>query len=153
MIEGAVLLVAGLVAVADGLRLVIFKNPRSVEDITGPGRYLLVISVLMVVVGAAHLLASWRPRPKDAVAALIPAEDIAWRRLALTAGALVVYLVLLDLVGYFPSTLLFFVLILRAMGEPLGLRLAFLSIAFAVSLYVVFVRLCGMTFPHGLLFT
>ena len=53
LIEGVVLLAAGLIGVVDGLRLVVYRNPKSIEDLTGPGRYLLAVSVLLVIVAVS----------------------------------------------------------------------------------------------------
>src|SRR5688572_20677229 len=88
-LEGVALFTAGLVATADALRLIYFKNRNSVEDITGPGRYLIVVGVLMTIVGVTYAAVMWRI-PENPSAN--PVEDRASdRMLILVIGVLSLY--------------------------------------------------------------
>ncbi len=107
VVEAAVLFLAGLIAVVDGLRLIVYKSPYSVEDITGPGRYLIVVGVALCVTGLAYFRRSRAATPGPA-----PSAEGAKGRLALMSGAFAVYLLLLNYAGYLLSTLAFFLLIL-----------------------------------------
>jgi putative tricarboxylic transport membrane protein len=150
MIEGGALLAIGLIGVGDALRLILYRNPRSIEDLTGPGRYLLVISALMAVVGLLYLVSQVRQSPP---AEATEARNKAARyRVIATVMVLAAYIALIDLIGYFWSTSIFFVLILRVFGFASWPRTLALSATLSLSYYVIFVRLFEMPFPHGMLF-
>lgn len=150
-IEGIVLLAAGLIGVVDGLRLVVYRNPKSIEDLTGPGRYLLAVGVLLVIVAVCFLFAQWRAQP---VAEPVSTADKASRTtFAYTVAVLIAYAVLIDLVGYLISTSIFFVLILRVFGFKSWLHAVLLGLAMSAVYYVLFMRVLEMPFPHGVLFS
>jgi hypothetical protein len=149
LVEGGVLLVAGLVGITDALRLIVYRNPRSIEDLTGPGRYLFVISSLITVVAVVYLFAQYRERP-----ALAPtASKESRRKVIATVLVLALYIALIGVVGYVWSTPVFFVLILRVFGFKSWVGTAALSLTMSIAYYVVFVRLFEMPFPRGLVFS
>ena len=147
-IEGIVLLASGLIGVADGLRLVVFKNPASVEDFTGPGRYLFVVSLLLAVVGAFYL-AVMRRVPEAAHESAVE-DRSSDRTLVAIVAVLGLYILLIDFAGYFLATLIFFPLILRVLGLKVGVRMALIAVAMGLSFYLLFVRLFGMSLPRGI---
>jgi putative tricarboxylic transport membrane protein len=145
VVEAAVLVLAGVIAVVDGLRLIVYKSSYSVEDITGPGRYLLVVGVALCTTGLAYFIRS-RAEPSGSARS---AEQVAKRRLALMSGAFAVYLLLMNPAGYLLSTLVFFLLILPVFGFRSRVSIAILSVGFTATFYVIFVWLLGMIFPRG----
>ena len=148
LVEGGVLLVAGLVGMTDAVRLIVYKNPKSIEDLTGPGRYLFVISCLITVVAVLYLISQYRERPPLVVAA----NKESRRKVISTVLVLALYIALIDIVGYVWSTPIFFVLILRVFGFKSWVSTVVLSLAMSIVYYVIFVRLFEMPFPHGLVF-
>jgi len=143
LIEGLVLLAFGLVGLADGLRLVIFKNPASVEDITGPGRYLVAVSLLLTIVGVLYL-AMMRGNDEPAPSDREETRSVVW-----TVVVLGLYVLLIDLIGYFWATQIFFLLILQVVGLRLSLRMVLIGAAMGMGFYMVFIRLFGMSLPRG----
>jgi hypothetical protein len=151
LIEGAVLLSCGLIGLVDGLRLIYFKNRASVEDFTGPGRYLFVVALLMAVLGAVYMMVA-RSEPAAAPAEPAKSRELTHSILA-TVAVLGLYILLIDLIGYFWSTQVFFLLILRVVGMPFSIRTTIIGVAMGLGFYLLFVRLFGMSFPHGRIFS
>jgi hypothetical protein len=149
LVEGGVFLVVGLVGMTDAVRLIVYKNPRSIEDLTGPGRYLFVISCLITVVAVLYLISQYRERPPLALAANKESRSKAIS----TVLVLALYIALIDIVGYAWSTPIFFVLILRVFGVKSWVSTAVLSLTMSIAYYVIFVRLFEMPFPRGLMFS
>jgi hypothetical protein len=149
LIEGGALLIAGLVGMGDGLRLVYFKNAHSVEDLTGPGRYLFLISLFLALNGAIYLWAQYR---QSAVSGqVVEKSNDSRRKVATILLILAVYIFFVDKVGYLVSTSMFFVVLLKSIGQESWLRAIFISIMMTVVFYIVFIRMAGMIFPRGAL--
>lgn len=150
-IEGLVLLASGLIGVADGLRLIVFKNRASVEDFTGPGRYLFVVSLLLALVGLLYL--AFARRLPDIGDASAPQDSDSDRKLIAIVAVLGFYILLIGFVGYFWATQVFFLLILRVLGLTFGIRMVLISVAMGAGFYILFVRLFGMSLPRGMFFS
>jgi len=146
LVEGAVLLVFSFAGLAEGLRLVIYKDPYTVYDPLGPGLYIIAIGLGMMVLGVAHLIVHSRTSPVMQKARV----DKTMRfRLISTVAACVVYILLIYIVGYLPATVLFFLLQFRIQGIRSWTRIIALSVILAGLYYLVFVQYCGMVFPVG----
>lgn len=149
LVEGGVFLVAGLIGMTDAVRLIVYRNPRSIEDITGPGRYLFVISCLITVVAVLYLISQYRERPPVAVTTNKESRS----KVISTVFVLALYIALISIVGYVWSTPIFFFLILRVFGFKSWASTAVLTLTMSIAFYVIFVRLFAMPFPRGLVFS
>ncbi len=147
-IEGLILVGISLVSVAESLRLIYYKDPQMMMDWLGPGYYLLLMSIGMLVTGVIHIYHHLR---KGQTIAKEKTSKEMTIRLITSFVACAIYLILIDIIGYAIATFVFFILMFRIVGIrswPYNLVLsAFLSVAY----YFVFVKFCSMVFPRGIL--
>jgi len=149
LIEGVLVLVFSLVAMVEGLRLILYKDPYILYDPLGPGLYILVLSLGMMAVGIIHLVLNYRKFPGMGRAAMTKQMRV---QLFSSIGVLALYILLVDFVGYFAATLLFFFLELKVAGIKSWRTNVMLTLILTVIYYVIFVKLCDMVFPKGILF-
>jgi hypothetical protein len=147
MIEAMIIIAFGLVAMVEGLRLVIYKDPYVFYDPVGPGFYVLALSVGLLIVGAIHLVVNYRK--VGVVAHTAGSREM--RQLFSSIIILVLYLLLISFAGYLVATLLFFLLQFRVTGVTSWRTNVILTLLFTAIYYVIFVRLCEMVFPVGIL--
>lgn len=159
-IEGGILAFAGLVTVGDALRLIFYRNPRSIEDITGPGRYLLIVGALLVLAALAYAALQGREfavsaksarDTRDAQEVEAPSDREGLSKLLWVFGALVVYAFLMPILGYPISTAVFFLAAFRIFGFRSWWATAGMTVAFAGACYLIFAELFSMPFPRGLI--
>ncbi len=148
IVEFLLLLVISLIAIGEGLRLVIYKDPYTLYDPLGPGLYAFAVGLGLLIVAVAYILVDHAtPSGKE-----ITLADKALRlRLLATLVACVIYISLIGVVGYLPATVCFFIMefkIERIKSWPLVIALALIL----SGLYcLVFVHYCGMVFPRGII--
>ena len=146
--EGLITVAIGLVSLLESLRLISYEDPPLVRDLLGPGYYVLLMSLGMLVTGIIHI---YHQRKEHAVA---KEETNKEKRIRLFGSFLTcaLYLVLIDLIGYLIATIAFFILMFRIVGIrswPYNVLLsAFLSVVF----YFVFVKFSSVVFPTGIIF-
>ncbi len=149
LIEGILVLVFGLVAMLEGLRLITHKDPYVLYDPLGPGVYILVLSLGLMAVSVVHFVVNHRKFPgKERVAASKKMRV----QLFGSIGILALYILLLHFIGYLVATLTFFFLELRIAGVKSWRTSVILTFMLTVIYYVIFVKFCDMVFPKGLLF-
>lgn len=146
LIEGAVLLLLSLAGLAEGLRLVIYKDPYTVYDPLGPGLYIIAIGLGLMVLAIIHLIVQSRTAP---VVQKVRADKTMRTRLISTVAACAVTIFLIHIIGYLPATVLFFLLQFRIQGIRSWPRVVALSVILSGLYYLVFVQYCGMVFPAG----
>ncbi len=149
LIEGILILVFSLVAMIEGFRLILSKDPYVLYDPLGPGFYILVLSLGLLAVGLVHFIANYR---KPSGAGKVAASKEMRIQLFSSIGILALYILLVHFVGYGVATLTFFFLELRVAGVKSWRTLVILTLVLTIVYYVIFVRFCGMVFPEGLLF-
>jgi putative tricarboxylic transport membrane protein len=149
LIEGTLVLVFGLVAMLEGLRLITRKDPYVLYDPLGPGVYILVLSLGLMAVSVFHFVANHRKSPGKGKVAASKKMRI---QLFSSIGILVLYILLVQFVGYVVATLTFFFLELRVSGVKSWRNNVILTLMFTVVYYFIFVKFCDMIFPKGLLF-
>jgi hypothetical protein len=148
-IEGILIIGVGLVAVAEGLRLIIYKDPYILYDPLGPGVYVLVLSLGLMATGIVHLISHGRSNPRLKGPGATREASV---QVFSSVGVLVLYILLVHFVGYLPATLVFFFLELRIAGVRSWRSIVFFTLLLSGLYYFVFVRLCLMVFPKGILF-
>jgi hypothetical protein len=149
LIEGVLLLVVGLMAMAEGLRLVIYKDPRVLYDPLGPGLYAVAISIGLMTLGVVHLLAHYGKPP---AMEMVPVDKKMKIRLMSTVAACILYIFLISIVGYLLATILFFFLEFRIERIKSWPLVIVLSLVLSGFYYLVFVQYCNMVFPRGIVF-
>ncbi len=149
LIEGLLLLVLGLVAMIEGLRLVIYKNPHVLYDPLGPGLYITAIGVSLMTVGVVYLVRNYRKTPRMNG---VPVDKQMRIRMMSTITACALYLFLIHIVGYLLATIIFFFLEFRIEGVKSWPLVVVLSLVLSAFYYFIFVQWCSMVFPRGIFF-
>jgi hypothetical protein len=149
LVEVGVFFSLGLLAIYEGIHLVIDRNPNVVYDMLGPGYYIVFIGILLTLLGISHLVINYKKALNSKSEAAHNAINIA---VFGTVGALAIYILLLTNMGYISASFVFLMLEFRVLGEKSWLTNGFISFSITAIFYVVFVYICGMIFPRGLLF-
>src|ERR1700741_3667136 len=115
VIEGLLVLVLSLVGLGVGFRLFLGVDPHAVPDKLGPGYYIVLVSLALVVTSATYLVTNYRKEEVGAVVEAVVNKELRWRVIYMVL-AMVLYIVLLDIVGYAISTAVFFLMQFRIVG-------------------------------------
>jgi hypothetical protein len=146
LIEVLSIVVLSLLTMAEGFRLIIFKDPYILYDPLGPGSYILVLSFGLLAVGIVYFITNYRKPPS---AGRLAESEKVKIQLFSSIGVLALYILLLHFVGYLLSTPIFFFLQLRISGVKSYIKTIVLSLVLSCAYYAVFVKLCGVAFPKG----
>ena len=146
LIEVLLIVVLSLLTMAEGLRLIIFKDPYILYDPLGPGSYILVLSFGLLAVGIVYFITNSR---KPSFAGRITANEKVKVQLYSSIGVLGLYILLLQFLGYLLATPIFFFLQLRISGVKSYIKTIILSLTLSCVYYAVFVKFCGVAFPKG----
>lgn len=149
LIEGILLLVLSFVGLGEGIRLVLDVDPHAVPDTLGPGYYIVLVSVLLVVTSITHLVKNLRREDVGAVVEAVVDKELRWRVVCMIL-AMILYIVLLDIFGYAISTVVFFLMQFRIVGITSWPQNIALTALATVLFYVLFVVYCEMSFPPGI---
>jgi len=116
-------------------------------DIPGPGLYPLICSAILTgLCLLAVLVEIVRHRPPE-----IQGEPMLWLRLGLYVVSLLVFAVLIEPLGFMPTSVLALMLAMRAgEGRPWSQSLV-ISLAGSVAIWFLFDRLLGVPLPAGVL--
>jgi hypothetical protein len=147
--EGALIVVVGLVGMAEGLRLIIHKDPYVLYDPLGPGLYIIAISIGLLAIGAIHLFGHSK---KLSTMERVPIDRKFRIRMISTVAVCAVYIFLITIIGYLLATILFFFLEFRIEGIKSWPFTVVLSLVVSGLYYLVFVQYCSMVFPRGIFF-
>ena len=131
---GAVLLVLAAASLVEAVRLK--------DNWQGAKLMPAVLAVVLAALAAGHL----RPAPADAARPDWP-DAGGRRRIAVVFGALVIYVVLLEPLGFLLSTALFVLCLVRVLGAWSWMTTAALTLSVSLVCHVVFKRWLGMPLP------
>jgi len=141
----AVLLAFGLFAVvrASGLRFGTVAAP-------GPGFFPLCLAMALCLAAVGLIVRAWRAAPAGAPA---PTATASPRRFAVagTLGALLVYALVLEWLGFLLATFALLVFFFRALQRQSWLVVVTGSLATSLLSYLVFKTWLGINLPGGLL--
>lgn len=131
-----------------------FPKGQAAAGITGPAFFPNLLAVVFAAFGAYQILrgfsrgADYPPLDFTAVkASLFHART---RTAFIIVGLIAAYILLLDLIGFIPMTLLFLFVFMKRLGVS-GPRTVLYSVVFTVSIYFLFGRLFTINLPAGLL--
>ncbi len=118
---------------------------------SGPRFVPLVVAIVLIVLSALFLVRTF-VRPDLELAWRSAEEDAAthWPTPGLIAVALVVYVFLLEPLGYPLATALVFVAVTRVLGSRLLLRDAIVGVVLGLVIFVAFTQYLGVSLPAGL---
>ncbi len=149
-VEGLLSIAVSLVTLNESLRLIFFKDPQKLYDVLGPGSYLLLLSIGLLVTGIIHISHHLKKEQSLGITKTKTSKELRNRLI----GSIVVfglYLILIDTIGYLIGSFVFFILEFRIMGIKSWSVNFVLSVIIAATYYFVFVMYCDMVFPRGLL--
>jgi hypothetical protein len=144
LFEGILLIIISFVAIAEGIRLVAYKDAGVLFDPLGPGFYILILSTLLMVVGFLHLIINYR-KNIDIEKATTNREMK--KRMIHIIAALAIYISLIYLIGYFGASIIFFLMIFRILGMNSWPVTILLSLLFTACFYILFVYFGRVVFP------
>ena len=150
LVEGALLTLMSFVSLAEGMRLTVYRDPYTLFDPLGPGRYILVLALGLSAVTVAHFVRAWRDRAGDGAAATA-ANRVGLKQVFRMVAVLVAYIALIQFAGYVTATVLFFVTAFYVVGVT-PMASALLAAICTVCYYFIFVYYGNIVFPHGMLF-
>jgi hypothetical protein len=149
-VERIVVLTISLVASLEGLRIAMQpKAPWLIYDAIGPGVYLLLLGVGLLIVALFHIAAQRKKNSREEQTTGTPGTQ---KRLMGMVAALALYVFLIDWMGFAPASFIFFLLEFRAVGMRSWRFNLALSLGLSATCYVVFVEFCSLVFPAGILF-
>ncbi len=134
-----VVLGGGIMAQSLNLSLGNFHNP-------GPGFMPFILGFSMVLLSLLSYLES-RSKPNCEKMNLWEAE----KPILLIFGGLILYLGVMNVLGYSFSTFLLLIYLMRACGLRNGWRRVWISAVTVIVVYIVFYRLFIIPFPEGVL--
>jgi hypothetical protein len=129
LIEGALIVVVSLVGMAEGLRLIIYKDPYILYDPLGPGLYIIAISIGLLAIAVVHLFGHSKKLP---TMERVPVDRKFRIRMISTVAVCALYIFLITIIGYLLATILFFFLGLKELN--LGLSLSSFPWSFQCSI-------------------
>lgn len=153
LIEGILLLVIGFICLAESLRLISRVDPKKISDILGPGYYIFSLGLLLLIIGMIYLFIHYREALRMEKGSLTQELTIQKINMKVVYMILVfvIYIVLIPIVGYFVSTLLFFFLEFRLAGVRSWKGNVLLTSVVTVLFFFVFIHYCHIVFPRGIL--
>lgn len=114
-----------------------------------------LLAICMIIIALGMLIAAWRRMPEGGHTA---ATNISWDKLWPAFAVLVIYLGIMEFVGFYISSLVVFFVLSTLYGPRLDLaparltRLVGTALAFMGVLYVIFAVFLRVQTPRGLLF-
>ena len=148
LIEGILVMVFSLVAMVEGLRLILYKDPYILYDPIGPGSYILSLSFGLMAVAIVHFMGNYRKFP--GIGKGVANKEMR-TQLFSSIGVLAIYILFVNFIGYLVATLIFFLLELRIAGVKSWRTNVILTLGLTIAYYVIFVKICAMVFPKGML--
>jgi putative tricarboxylic transport membrane protein len=147
-IEVIVIVFIGLIIVAEGLRLTLFKASNVLYDDVGPGGYLLFLGTVMLAMGVWHL---WTSAGTKMDVKKLELADSGEMPVIMTIAVIALYILLINIFGYLLATAIFFFLEFRILGVRSWSFTFLLTVMLSILYYVVFVRFCNVVFPNGII--
>ena len=125
----------------------LISEPEGQYATVGPRAFPAVIGVALAVCGA--WIGFRRSAGSDPAVTVPPLAD--WRAVAPGAAAFLVYIALLEPVGYLLATAVFIPVEARLLGSRSWRRDLMASLVITVTIYVVIAQVLGLRLPAGVL--
>ena len=148
LLEGILLFLLAFVSLVEGLYLMGMESSQKVRDVLGPGFYLVLLSSVLVITSIVHL-ANFR---KQIVTAKSTMSRETGMRVVSIMAVLSIYTFLIGTIGYLFASLIFFLMLFKVVGIKSWRTAVFATLLLTGFYYLVFVQLCNMIFPPGIIF-
>ncbi len=149
IIEGILILVISLVVMTEGFRLITHKVPHILYDRIGPGYYIFILGIALMVTLVFYFIPNYR---KSLSQKKVAVNNKMGTRAMSIFGVFTSYIFLVHIVGYLASTIFFFLLEFRICGVKSWRMNVILTFALTIAYYIIFVKYCDMIFPKGAVF-
>ena len=113
------------------------------------GFFPKTLVTLLLLLSLVSLVQALRQKDSEQAAVKISADG--WTRIAATLATLIGFALVLERLGFLPSTFLLMVLLLRAIEAPRWSKVFTVALATAVASYGLFAWLLGVPLPVGVL--
>jgi hypothetical protein len=145
-IQGLLFILFGAVSTYDGWRISSTVRPSANFDAIGPDRYLLALSIVMMIIGTFLVV-----RPSTLKIAPGAIQIWSWPppHYLSVLVMLVTFVALAPYLGFTAACLLFFLASYRLLGEWTWARVAVYSVLTTAFMYVVFIYLADMSLPKS----
>jgi hypothetical protein len=147
LIEVIVIMVVGLLSIAEGIRLVVGEKIQ-LYDVLGPGFYNAGIGLILTILGILYFISQRGKNLNEKKKGT--SREYRVKMLSMIV-IMAVYIALIDLVGYFFASIPFFLMINKVAGLRSWLTVVIVSLAMTISFYIIFVTWMGTVFPRGVL--
>ncbi|MCG5238354.1 tripartite tricarboxylate transporter TctB family protein [Azospirillum doebereinerae] len=121
----------------------------------GPARFPLIYAGILIVLSAILVIGRLLPTRRNQERAAEPAQPGTGFRFAPVAIGVVataVYIYLISLIGYLPTTVVFLIGMMRLMGQRSWVRTPLLAVGITAFLYLIFLYGLQIPLPVGSLF-
>jgi len=145
-VEFIVLFVLCATAIIQGVYLNMNPDPYALYDAIGPSGFLFIISSLIIITIIVHLI---QERKKIIEVKEGSTEAIDIRKLTYLVGVTAIFILLMDYLGFFVSSMIYFFILFQFYGVQPLINRTILSIVFSVSIYLIFVQALNMSLPYG----
>jgi putative tricarboxylic transport membrane protein len=144
-IDCALLGSVSILGIYEGIRRL--HAPSFTPEPLGPGAYLLVLSIVLLLAVSAEIAVHPQGRAKTRRAEGKGTTSFFCGPVAKAFLGLVLYIILLQYIGYFLSTLCFLIACIRIFGERRWLWVILSGGGLALVFYVLFQKLAGVPLP------
>lgn len=147
-VEGAIFAGIGVVGMIEGARL--SGDTSGLYQMMGPGAYVFLLSLALAVTAVYHMVTHLRhaDRPRRETTG----EKRATGRVIALTALMAANVFLIYLFGYATALAIFFFVSFRILQvEKWWVNVA-VSVTLAAIFHIIFVKLCSVVFPPGLLF-
>ncbi|AWJ94130.1 tripartite tricarboxylate transporter TctB family protein (plasmid) [Azospirillum baldaniorum] len=152
-------LFAGAVVAAVAVAAIVvsggFPTMAGLDTDVGPARFPIIYAGALLVLSAILVIGRLLPKRGAPVAPAepqAPAEAFRFHRVAIGVVATAVYIYMLSLIGYLPTTVVFLIGMMRLMGMRSWVRAPIIAVAVTAFLYLVFLYALQIPLPDGSLF-
>jgi putative tricarboxylic transport membrane protein len=147
MKKGATLANILLLALAFAALIESMKLPFGSVSAPAAGFFPLVLSALLALISLLGFVGALR----ESEASLVEEQSLIWKKILLTLGALLVFALAFERVGYLVATFLFIIFLLRIVERKNWFLALAVGFSAAVISYVIFGLLLGTPLPAGFL--
>jgi putative tricarboxylic transport membrane protein len=134
---------ASIVFIAMGVSLFFYSQTltTSIESYIGPKELPMFLSIALVFTGILNLIAALRAKVEK------KKEGLEYKKFLIILGCLLLYVILLEPVGYVISTFLFLLVSFQTMEKGQLLKSAIIAAAFAGGIYYLYVEVAMGSLP------
>jgi len=147
--EVIILVIVGIISILEGIRLVMAQKLQ-LYDVLGPGYYNIGMGSVLCIVGVIYFI-SQRRKISTEKKETTPSKEYKIKMVCMV-GVLALYIILMNYIGYFFSSMFFFILINRIVGFRAWPGNFAVSMAMTIGFYIIFAKWLNMFFPQGILF-